>query len=65
VVAYLPTFRDTANYRIRHESNLEIPLTVSLWKLKVGVSNEYQNEPPAGVDRFDTIYFTSLLLNWK
>jgi hypothetical protein len=65
VVAYLPTFRDTGNYRIRHESNLEIPLTVSLWKLKVGISNEYQNEPPAGVDRFDTIYFTSLLLNWK
>lgn len=62
---YVPAFRDTDNYRLRHETNLEVPITVSLWKLKIGVTNEYQNIPPAGVDRFDTTYFTSLLLNWK
>ncbi len=65
VLAYLPTFRDTSNYRVRHESNLEVPLSAALWKLKIGIANEYQNVPPAGVDRFDTTYFTSLLLSWK
>jgi len=65
VLAYLPTFRGSANYRVRHESNLEVPLTASLWKIKVGIANEYQSVPPAGVARFDTTYFTSLLLNWK
>ncbi|MEJ1972399.1 MAG: DUF481 domain-containing protein [Lacunisphaera sp.] len=65
VMAYLPTFRDSSNYRVRHESNLEVPLTASLWKIKIGVANEYQNVPPVGVERFDTTYFTSLLLNWK
>lgn len=65
VLAYLPTFRDSANYRVRHESALEVPISESLWKFKVGLANEYQNIPPAGVDRFDTTYFTSLLLNWK
>ena len=64
ILAYVPTF-DSEVYRVRHESNLEIPLTASLWKLKIGMTNEYQNTPPAGVARFDTTYFTSLLLNWK
>jgi hypothetical protein len=65
VLAYLPTFRDTSYYRVRHESNLEVPLSAALWKLKVGIANEYQNVPPAGVERFDTTYFTSLLLSWR
>jgi hypothetical protein len=64
-LAYAPTFRDFANYRIRHESSLELPLSVSLWKLKLGIVNDYQSIPPAGVDKLDTTYFTSLLLNWK
>ena len=64
-LAYAPTFRDFSNYRLRHESALELPLTASLWKLKLGVANEYLSVPPAGVDKFDTTYFTSLLLNWK
>jgi len=65
VLGYLPSFRDATYYRIRHESNLEVPLSAALWKLKIGISNEYQNVPPAGVERFDTTYFTSLLLSWK
>jgi hypothetical protein len=64
-LAYAPTFRDFSNYHVRHESALELPLTASLWKLKLGMANEFQSVPPAGVDKFDTTYFTSLLLNWK
>ena len=64
-LSYAPAFRDFSNYHVRHESGLELPLSVSLWKLKLGVVNEYQSVPPAGVARFDTTYFTSLLLNWK
>jgi len=65
ILAYIPTFRDSTAYRVRHESNYEIPITAALWKLRIGMTNEYQNQPPAGVARFDTTYFTSLLLNWK
>jgi hypothetical protein len=63
--AYVPAFRNFANYRLRHESGFEVPLGSSQWKLKLGLTNEYQSVPPASVDRFDTTYFTSLLLNWK
>ncbi len=65
VLTYAPTFKDFANYRLHHESIIEVPLTAALWKLKLGVTNDYQNRQPAGVVRFDTTYFTSLILNWQ
>lgn len=64
-LTYTPAFKDFSNYRLRHESALELPLTAALWKLKLGVANDYQSIPPAGVDRLDTTYFTSLILNWQ
>lgn len=64
-LTYTPAFKDFANYRIHHESSLELPLTAALWKLKLGLTNDYQSIPPAGVTRLDTLYFTSLILNWQ
>ena len=64
-LSYTPAFKDFGNYRIHHESTLELPLTAALWKLKVGLANDYQSIPPAGVERLDTLYFTSLILNWQ
>jgi hypothetical protein len=64
-LTYTPTFKDFANYRLRHETTYEMPITASLWKLKTGVSNEYTSVTQPGVERLDTLYFTSLILNWK
>jgi putative salt-induced outer membrane protein YdiY len=64
-ITYTPAFKDIKNYRIHHESSYEVPLTPKLWKLKIGLSNDYTGQPPAGVDHLDTMYFTSLLLDWK
>ncbi len=64
-VSYTPTFEDLNNYRLHHESTYEMPLTASLWKLKLGVTNDYTSTPQPGVDRLDTLYFTSLILNWQ
>ena len=64
-LTYTPAFKNFSNYRIHHESALELPLTAALWKLKLGLSNDYQSIPPAGVERLDTLYFTSLILNWQ
>jgi len=65
LLAYMPAFKDFAHYRLRHESALELPIGASLWKLKLGVANEYFSPPPAGTERLDTTYFTSLILNWR
>lgn len=65
VLTYTPAFEDFNNYRVHHESAYELPLGASMWKLKLGVANDYQSLPPAGTERLDTTYFTSLLLNWE
>lgn len=64
-LTYTPTFKDFNNYRLHHETTYEMPITASLWKLKTGVSNDYTSIPQPGIDRLDTLYFTSLILNWK
>jgi hypothetical protein len=64
-VAYVPTFEDFGNYRITHESYYQIPLTNPNWKLRIGVSNDYNSQPPRGTERLDTAYFTRLVLNWQ
>lgn len=64
-LVFTPAFEDFANYRLRHESAVELPLGASLWKLKVGLANDYQSTPPPGTEKLDTTYFTSLILNWQ
>ncbi|HWA26760.1 MAG TPA: DUF481 domain-containing protein [Lacunisphaera sp.] len=65
MLTYTPTFEDFANYRINHESSLELPIVAARWRVKLGLNNQYQSKPPGGVDRLDTTYFTSLILNWE
>ena len=65
MLSYNPTFKDTGNYRLHHETTYEMPITASLWKLKTGVTNDYTSMPQPGIERLDTLYFTSVILNWK
>jgi len=64
-LSYVPSFNDFANYRANHESFFEIPLAAPSWKLRLGVSNDYNSAPGFGVVRLDTAYFTRLVLNWQ
>jgi hypothetical protein len=42
-----------------------MPFVSPSWKLRVGVSNDYNSKPGTGVERLDTGYFTRMVLNWK
>ena len=64
-LSYVPSFDDFGNYRINHESFYEIPLVAPNWKLRLGVSNDYNSKPGMGIERLDTAYFTRFVLNWK
>ena len=64
-VAVVPSFNDFNNYRLFHESFYEIPLTNPSWKLRLGVSNDFNSKPGKGVEKMDTAYFTRLVLNWR
>lgn len=64
-LAYVPAFEDFGNFRLTHESFYEIPLADPNWKLRLGVSNDYNSKPGPGVERLDTTYFTRLALTFK
>jgi len=64
-LTYTPAFEDFGNYRVRHESAFEMPISANVWKLRLGLANDYQSVPSAGVEKLDTTYFTSLILNWR
>jgi putative salt-induced outer membrane protein YdiY len=61
---FVPSFQQVDNYIVNHEFAYEIPLTRSLWKIRIGMSNSYNSTPAPGVDRFETLYFTRLVLTW-
>jgi putative salt-induced outer membrane protein YdiY len=64
-LTFVPTFEDFGNYRLMHESFYQIPLAHPAWKLRIGLSNDYNSRPPTGVKELDTTYFTRLVLNWQ
>lgn len=66
LLTYNPSFEDFGNFRVYHESSLDIPVgTGDFWKLRIGVSNDYNSEPLPGLKEMDTTYFTRLLLSWR
>ncbi len=65
LLSYTPAFKNFSNYRVHHETTYEMPITASLWKLRTGIANDYTSIPQPGIERLDTLYFTSLILNWK
>jgi putative salt-induced outer membrane protein YdiY len=62
---YLPNAADFADFRFVHDSGLEVPMAASLWKMRMGVTNQYDGRPQPGREHLDTTYYTRLLLNWK
>lgn len=65
-LTYLPSVEDFGDFRLTHTSTVDIPLAFSdFWKLRVGLSNDYNSEPSGERERMDTTYFLSLLLTWQ
>lgn len=65
-VVYSSDFEDWADYRIVHESSFDIPLARSRhWRLRLGLSHEYNNQVAPKIERLDTSYFLRLVFNWK
>jgi putative salt-induced outer membrane protein YdiY len=63
-ITFVPAFQDLGNFIITHEAAFEVPIDKSLWKLSMGVTNNYNSRPVSGVTKLDTLYFTRLVLSW-
>jgi putative salt-induced outer membrane protein YdiY len=65
-ITYTPSIEEYRNYRIYHESAFEIPLVASeIWKLRLGVSNDYNSTPSVDQEYLDTTYFARLVFSWE
>ncbi len=64
-LAIVPTLQHPENYTVTHETDFDIPITKSAWKLRLGVANNYNSRPPPLFERLDTTYFGRLVLSWK
>lgn len=64
-LTFVPSFEDFANFRLSHESFYEVPLVAPYWKLRLGVSNDYNSKPGPNVEKLDTVYFTRFVLTWQ
>jgi hypothetical protein len=57
-LSYVPSFKNTSNYVIDHDSNLTMPFGGSkVWSLRLGITNEYNSIPVGGAKRLDTLYY--------
>lgn len=63
-ITFVPAFQDLGNYIVTHEAAFTVPIDKSLWKLSMGVTNNYNSRPVSGVTKLDTLYFTRLVLSW-
>ncbi|MBE2212696.1 MAG: DUF481 domain-containing protein [Opitutaceae bacterium] len=64
-LSVVPAFNDFGNYRLAHESYAEMPLVSTNWRIRIGLTNDYNSKPGPGIEKMDTGYFTRLVLNWK
>jgi putative salt-induced outer membrane protein YdiY len=65
-LTYIPSIEDFASYLITQKSYLDLPLGDSkVWKVRVGLSNDYTSTPEGGRKGLDTTYYSSLVADWK
>ena len=65
-LTYTPAFNNVDDYRLYHESALDIPLLMSKpISLRLGIANEYNNLVAEGAERLDPMYFAKLVYKWK
>jgi putative salt-induced outer membrane protein YdiY len=61
----VPALSEFRNVAATQDSYYQVPLLNPAWKLRIGVSNDYQSEPGPGIEKLDTTYYTRLLLDWQ
>lgn len=60
----VPSFDDFGNYRLVHDTGLEIPVGSSdQFTIRLGIKNKYHSQP-AAEEKLDTTYYTRLVYSW-
>lgn len=63
---YSPSFEEYNDYRLVFDTAMFFPLAGGdVWKLKLGVRNEYDSMPQPGIDRLDNTYYANIVYTFK
>jgi len=62
---FVPSFRTSGDYYVRHESSLNILRNAGPLSLRLGVSNDFRSMPLATQVKTDTSYFLRTTYVWK
>lgn len=63
-LTYVPAIDDFGNYRVVHDSGIEIPVGSSdNWKVRMGLKNDYDSDTSAD-EKMDTSYYTRMIYSW-
>jgi putative salt-induced outer membrane protein YdiY len=64
--SYLPSIRDEDDFIIEQDSGFNFPLDdKKFWKLRFGVSSQYNSKPDLGRNKLDTRYYARLIASWQ
>ncbi len=62
---YSPDFLEFDDYRLKLDWALLMPFKDERLAWKIGLKNDYNSRPQAGLDRLDNTYYTSIVLTLK
>ncbi|MDQ8192852.1 DUF481 domain-containing protein [Coraliomargarita sp. SDUM461004] len=63
-LTFVPAVDDFSNYRVVHDSGIEIPVgSGDHWKIRMGIKNEYESQTTAE-EKMDTTYYTKMVYSW-
>lgn len=63
---YLPSIRKLDDFIIEQDSGFNVPLDESeFWKLRFGVTSQYNNAPDHGREKLDLRYYARLIASWE
>ncbi len=64
-IKFIPSVKDFSDFRLTQDTGFEFPLGGSgFFKLRLGISNFFNNNPAPGKVGLDTTYYTRLLFTW-
>ncbi len=65
-LTYTPLIADFADYLISQNSSLDFPVPgTDLWKVRMGIRNQFNSQPSSGREKLDTTYYTGFAADWN
>lgn len=61
----VPSIRESDSFLFEQDSGFDLPLNEShFWKLRFGVSSQYNNRPDSGREKLDSRFYAELIASW-